>query len=119
MNMNRDKAIRKNLACKGAELPYGFDLRLMNRITKLAEKRSRQAYVLNLVTTSMVSVVLLAGSLYALYHYFSFNILHIFSGFQFNVTPLLAWCGYISALMLLLLALDHMLRQRVGKSDSA
>jgi hypothetical protein len=113
--MKQDKALRKSLECKEAELPYGFDIRLMKRIEAIAERRNHREYVMNLIFAGVVSFIMLTGTFYALFYYFSFNILQIFTVLQLKFTPLMAWCCYISLLILVLLALDYKLRQAAGK----
>lgn len=114
--MNQDKALRKALIRKTDELPYGFDKRVMDRILLEAKKKSRREYYFTLSLVCFMSLAMMGGALFALYYYFSFNILHLFSGIRIPLeyNPLYG-CMYIATLMLALLGLDHLFRQMVKK----
>lgn len=114
--MNQDKALRKSLAGSSATPPYAFDQRIMKQIVQVAESRSRRQYINSLILTAVVSLVMLAGTFYALNHFFSFNILHLFTGIALNISPLLIWCSYFSFLVLTLLVLDYKFRQYKAKA---
>ncbi len=115
--MSQDKALRKSLAQRTAEPPFGFDQRIMNRIMQVARLRSRRRYIQSLIITALVSVMMLSGTFYALNHYFAFNILYLFSGIARPESPLLIYCSYFSFLILLLLVLDYKLRQLKAKTQ--
>ncbi|MFO7977843.1 MAG: hypothetical protein R6U64_04225 [Bacteroidales bacterium] len=115
--MNQDNALRKSLAARTAEPPYGFEHRLMGRIMQVAQARSRRRYLYSLLLTALVSVMMLAGTFYALNHYFAFNILHLFAGIALPKSPLLIYCSYFSFLILVLLVLDYKLRQLNAKAQ--
>lgn len=109
--MKQDQALRKSLAGRSAHPPYGFDQQIMNRIMQVAQARSNRRYIYSLVLAAGVSLMMLASAFYALNHYFSFNILHLFEGLAFNITPLLFYCSWFSFLILILLVLDYKFRQ--------
>lgn len=115
--MNQDKALRKSLAARTSQPPYGFEQQIMNRIMQVARVRSRRRYIQSLILTALVSVMMLTGSFYALNHYFAFNILYLFEGIALPKSPLLIYCSYFSFLILVLLVLDYKLRQLKAKTQ--
>ncbi|MDP4276147.1 MAG: hypothetical protein Q8914_00800 [Bacteroidota bacterium] len=122
--MEKDSALRNVLKRKSGDLPYGFDQKLMEQILLEAEKKSRRNELRNLVLVAAVSVSMIAGALLALYHYFLFNFLKLFSGIPERLFSLgqlsdtgmaFAFYGYIALAMMVLLALDHLFRRRLKK----
>jgi hypothetical protein len=116
--MKQDKAIIKTLEHMTDQLSYGFDIRVMNRIMIAAEAKSKKDYFLSLVLAGAVSLIICTGAYFALYHYFSFSILGIFSYVfdYFKLSPLLIYSSYFAFLMLVLLVLDYKFRQMMKKA---
>lgn len=118
--MSKDRAFRKILTGKPDDLPEVFEERVMNRILLEIEKKSRRSYYLSLVLVCVVSLAMVGGSLFVLYHFFSFNILYLFSNIRlpFEYSPLYNYCFYIAFLVLVLLGLDHKFRQIMKKTEN-
>ncbi len=115
--MNKDKALIKTLIRKANDLPDGFEEQVMNRIFLEIEKKSRRNYYLSLMLVCGVSLAMIGGAFFVLDHFFSFNILDLFSGIhiRFQYNPLYTYCFYIAFLILVLLGLDHKFRQIMKK----
>jgi hypothetical protein len=115
--MNRDKALIKTLVRKADSLPDGFEEQVMNRILLETEKKSRRNYSLSLMLVCLVSLAMLGGAFFVLDHFFSFNILDLFSNIRihFEYDPLYTYCFYIAFLILVLLGLDHKFRKIMKK----
>jgi hypothetical protein len=115
--MNSDKALKKALIRKTGGLPYGFEDRVMKQVMLEARKRGRRVYYQSLALVSAVSLAIIGGSFYALNAFFSFNILHLFSGIHLSgeARSLFGFCFYIALLVLILLGLDFKFRQMVEK----
>lgn len=113
--MNQDKALRKTLLNSQDSLPYGFDSHLMQRIMLIAQRRARRRYAMNLALAGFVSAVMVTAAFVALNHFYTFNILHIFSGIRLTFTPLVGYCFFISFMCLLLLGIDFWVRRRFLK----
>ena len=113
--MNHNKAIIKALkSTKSPMLSADFNARLMTQIYHAAERKKKRVYILNLCLISGVSLVLIAMAVYLLNNYFSFNLsIHLP---KFNVTPqsitVYGFSFYIALLILILIGIDHYLRQR-------
>jgi hypothetical protein len=116
--MKQDKAIKKTLHRMTDQLSYGFDIRVMNQIMVSAERKSKKDYLLSLAVAGFVSVLMCTGSIFVLNHYFSFNILQVFSYIfnYFQPSPLLIYSSYFAFLMLVLLVIDYKVRQMMKKA---
>lgn len=116
--MDKDKALIKTLNRRSDELPGGFEERLMSRILREAEKKSRRDYLLSLLLVGAVSLAMIAGAVFVLVYYFSFNIRDLFSGIRvrFEYNSLYTYCFYIAFLVLVLLGLDHKFRKIMKKT---
>ncbi|MGV8093694.1 MAG: hypothetical protein AB2L24_17685 [Mangrovibacterium sp.] len=115
--MSKDKALIKILIRKQGNLPDGFEEQVMNRILLETEKKSRRNYYLSLILVCVVSLAMIGGAFFVLDHFFSFNILRLFSNMRihFEYNPLYTYCFYIAFLVLVLLGLDHKFRQIMKK----
>lgn len=124
--MKTDNALKKALSRNKAELPYGFENRVMRQIMLEMERKGRLSYYRALGLVSFVSLVLIAAILFVLYTYFGFNFLDLFTRIQLpsvepssllndQTRPIFAFSIYIGILMLLLLGMDYMLRKRIEK----
>lgn len=114
----KDKALIKILIQRTDELSDGFEERVMTRILVEREKKSRREYYLSLLLAGGVSLILIGGAFFVLDYFFSFNILHLFSGtrrIRFEYNPLYTGCFFVAILVLLLLALDHQFRKIMKK----
>lgn len=116
--MNKDKALIKTLIRKTDNLPEGFEEQVMNRILLETGRKDRRNYYLSLILVSVVSLGMIGGTLYVLDHFFSFNILSLFSGFHMKYDPLYKYCFYIAFLVLVLLGLDYKFRQIMKKTGN-
>ncbi len=115
--MNKDKALIKTLIRKSDDLPDRFEEQVMNLILLETEKKNRRNYYLSLLLVCAVSLAMTGATFFVLYHFFSFNILGLFSNIRIRVeySPLYAYCFYIAFLVLLLLWLDHKFRRIMKK----
>ena len=116
--MNKDKALIKTLGRRSDELSGSFEERVMTRILLEAEKKSRRNYFLSLLLVGVVSLAMIAGAFFIFIHFFSFNILDLFSNMRipFEYNPLYTYCFYIAFLVLVLLGLDHKFRKIMKKT---
>lgn len=123
--MKTDNALKKVLLRRTDELPYGFDDRVMRQIMLEAERKGRASYYRALSLVALVSMVLIAGLLIVLNTYFGINVLDLLAGLRMpsmetipvvndQTRSLLAFSIYIGVLMLFLLGMDHLFRQRFG-----
>ena len=115
--MNKDKALIKTLTRKPDSLSDRFEEQVMNLIFLQTEKRNRRNYYLSLILVCAVSLAMTGTAFFVLYHFFSFNILDLFSNIRIRIeySPLYACCFYIAFLVLLLLWLDHKFRRIMKK----
>lgn len=111
--MNKDKALIKTLKRRSDELSGGFEERLMSRILLEAERKSRRDYLLSLLLVGAVSLAMIAGAVFVLVYYFSFNVRDLFSGIRirFEYNSLYTYCFYFAFLVLVLLGLDYKFRK--------
>lgn len=116
--MKKENAIKKALERKSGDLPFGFDIRLMERIMLEAEKKSRRSYYLNLCLVSFVSLAMVVGSFFLMNSYLNFNIIEFVSGINLipKESPILLFSVYIAVIILILLGIDYKLRQLVKKT---
>jgi hypothetical protein len=123
--MKTDNALIKALKRTTDELPYGFEDRVMRQIMLEVERKSRLSYYRALGLVSFVSLALIAGLLYVLNAYFGFNFLDLFADIRMpsvetstvispQTLPIVTFSVYIGLLMLFLLGMDHLFRQRFG-----
>lgn len=123
--MKTDKTLIKALKRTTDELPYGFEDRVMRQIMLEVERKSRLSYYRALGLVSFVSLILIAGLLYVLNAYFGFNFLDLFADIRLpsvetstaispQTLPIVTFSIYIGLLMLFLLGMDHLFRQRFG-----
>jgi hypothetical protein len=114
--MKTDKALRKILSRPSAELPYSFESRVMREIRKEAERKARYSYYRSLGLVAVVSLWLIGSSWFALRYFFHFE----FPSFpavplpDFS-EPIFGFSVYIGFLVLLLLGLDHLFRQKMKR----
>lgn len=124
--MKTDNALKKVLLRRIDELPYGFDDRVMRQIMLEAERKGRASYYRALSLVALVSMVLIVGLLTVLNTYFGINVLDLLAGLRMpsmetipvvndQTRSLLAFSIYIGVLMLFLLGMDHLFRQRFGQ----
>lgn len=115
--MNNDKAFRKALGQQQSEPSFGFEERLMKRILYETERKKLRNDYLGLALISVVSLVMIGGAYWALKHFFSFNLLHLFSGIRFGIelSPLYIQFLGIAILALFLLCFDLIIRQSVKR----
>ncbi|MDD4191849.1 MAG: hypothetical protein PHI28_10990 [Mangrovibacterium sp.] len=118
--MSKDRAFRKILTGKPDDLPEVFEERVMNRILLEIERKSRRSYYLSLVLVFGVSLVMIAGTFFVFHHFFSFDILDLFSDIRirFEYNPFYTYCFYIAFLVLVLLGLDRKFRQIMKKTGN-
>lgn len=123
--MKTDNALKKVLLRRTDELPYGFDDRVMRRVIMEAERKGKLSYYRALGLVTFVSLVLIGGLFFVLNAYFGIHVLDLLAGLRMpsiephqvltdQARPILAFSIYIGALMLFLLGLDHLFRQRFG-----
>jgi len=124
--MNQDNALREALHRRTGDLPYGFDRKLMERILLEAERKSRKSYYRSLGLVSAVALALIGGAMYALYHFFSFNMFSFFASLPEYLSGINLQSGsglafsfytYIALLVLILLGIDNRLRRRLKKGE--
>jgi hypothetical protein len=115
--MNNDKAFRKALSRQQSEPSFGFEERLMKRILYEAESKKIRNDYLGLALISVVSMAMIGGAFWALKHFFSFNLLQIFSGIKFRIEPSPLYANFfgIALLVLLLLGFDLIIRQSIKR----
>ena len=115
--MSKDNALIKTLIRKSDNLPDRFEEQVMNLILMEAEKKRRWNYYLSLMLVSIVSLAMIGAAFFVLEHFFSFNILDLFSGIhiRFKYNPVYTYCFYIAFLALVLLGLDHKFRRIMKK----
>jgi len=115
--MSKDNALIKTLIRKSDNLPDRFEEQVMNLILLEAEKKRRRDYFFSLMLVSVVSLAMIGVAFFVLEHFFSFNILDLFSGIHihFKYSPVYASCFYIAFLALVLLGLDHKFRRIMKK----
>jgi stalled ribosome alternative rescue factor ArfA len=125
--MKTDNALKKALLRKTDELPYGFEDRVMRRVMLEVERKGRLSYYRALGLVSFVSLVLIAGVIFVLNTYFHINFLDLFASVQLpsvapssflndQTRPIIAFSIYIGILMLFLLGMDYLFRQRIRKT---
>jgi len=111
--MNQDKALKRILQTRDkGDLPYGFEIGLMNKVTLEAKRKKRRFFVLTLGLVSLVSVAMIAGTILLLKFYlsvqFSLPVLHI--RFSTETGSMFGFFFYIAFLALVLLGLDTYFR---------
>ena len=119
--MEQDKALKKILDTREkGYLPYGFEIDLMKKITLEAKQRKRRFYVLSLSTVSLVSVAMIAGTIFLLKNYLSVKmtmpVLH--PQFSQEAGSMFGFFFYIAFLALILLGLDTYIRSLKQKPKS-
>jgi hypothetical protein len=124
--MKTNNALKKVLLHRTEELPYGFNDRVMRQIMLEAERKGRASYYRALGLVALVSMLLIAGLIYVLNTYFGINVLDLFAGLRMpsletipvvndQTRAIIAFSIYIGVLMLFLLGMDHLFRQRFGQ----
>ena len=111
--MDQDKALKKILQTRDkGDLPYGFEIGLMNKIMLEAKRKKRRSSVLTLGLVSSVSVSMIAGTILLLKFYLSVQlslpVLHI--RFSTGAGSMFGFFFYIAFLALVLLGLDTYFR---------
>lgn len=125
--MKKDNALRKALTRNKMELPYGFENRVMRQILLEVDRKSRLSYHRALGLVAFVSLALIAGLLVVLNLYFNINMLDVLAGLRMPAVdsisivndqsrPIFAFSIYIGVLMLFLLGMDHLFRNRFRRS---
>ena len=113
--MNPDKALKKALTRKVSDLTYGFHNKVMDQVLLEAKRENRQNYFWSLCLVALVSIFMVAGTIYVLYQYASFNFFAFLSGIKFpglsDTTFDFYFYFYISFLILILLGLDIFIRK--------
>jgi len=115
--MSKDKALIKTLIRNPDNLPDRFEEQVMNLIFLEAEKKRRRNYSLSLMLVGVVSLAMIGTAFFVLEHFFSFNMLDLFSGIhiRFQYNPVYTSCFYIAFLALVLLGLDYKFRRIMKK----
>ncbi|MBB3187641.1 hypothetical protein [Microbacter margulisiae] len=123
--MSSNKAFKNALHNRQTtNLPYGFEQRMMRRITMEAEKRKKRAFVMGLGAISFISAAMIAATVYVLKYYLSFS-MHVSMPdlvVSSEAKSLFVACSYIALLILLLLGMDayfRKLRQKRHSKSSA
>lgn len=118
--MKQNNAIKSVLERFDASLSYDFEIRTMQRIQKVAERRERKVFILQMFLVSVVSAVLIFGVFYVINTKFEADlgygkILSIVSRVRFYSFEL-----YIAFLALVLLLVDANFRKnREAKNDNS
>lgn len=118
--MNDDRALRKILMENQAEgLPYGFDNRVMPLIFREAERMKKRAYLRGIGLISVVSLAMIAGSIFALNFFFDIPVSIRIPRWELNPEnhTMLFFFIYIALLALVLLGLDGVLRRIRKRSE--
>jgi len=100
---------------------------VMRRVMLEVERKGRLSYYRALGLVSFVSLVLIAGVIFVLNTYFHINFLDLFASVQLpsvapssflndQTRPIIAFSIYIGILMLFLLGMDYLFRQRIRKT---
>ncbi|MFT3740916.1 MAG: hypothetical protein QM786_19370 [Breznakibacter sp.] len=115
--MDQDKALRKILRQANAQLPYGFENRVMQQIITGAEKKKRRAYVIGLMVTCVLAVLLAGGGYYVVSVFFPFDVQLSFPKIQMDPTSMgfLKSSICIGAMALFLLVIDTYFRKLLQK----
>jgi len=117
--MNQDKALKKVLTRKTGGLPPGFDKRVMEQVLLEAKRKIQLNYFRSLGLVAFVSLSMVAGTAYVLYHYTSFNFFDFLSGLKMPdmSSPMFVFYFYIAFLILILLGLDTYIRNWRNKTE--
>ncbi len=110
--MKQDNAIRKVLERSDLRLSFDFETRAMQRIQKMAERRSKRTFVLQIFLVSAISVAMIFVVYYVLNTKLEADlgfgkILLVFSKVRSDSFEL-----YIAFLALVLLFVDALLRRK-------
>lgn len=118
--MNQNKMLKRALdAREKGDLPYGFESRMMMRITTEAIRKRKRANVLTLSLVSAVSLSLIAGTILLLRYYFKIDVPvpERLVALSPASCRLFGFYSYIAFLALLLLGLDTWLRKMKHTSE--
>ena len=73
--MNNDSALREILKKGDADkLPYGFDSKVMTKVFQMAEKQKRMSYYLGIGMVSLVSLAMIAATIFVIVHFLMFQL---------------------------------------------
>lgn len=117
--MNQDKALKKALTRKTNGLPPGFDKRVMEQVMLEAKRKMQLNYFWSLGLVTFVSLSMVVGTVYVLYHYTSFNFFDSLSGIRMPSMSgsMYVFYFYIAFLILILLGLDTYIRNWKNKTE--
>ncbi len=117
--MKQDKALRKTLSQCEAQLPDGFHPRMMDAIHQEAERISRRSYVRGVAMAAAVSFLLMAAAVYLLAVYTQFNLAGIIPRLDMGLLtkPSAVYSAYFASIIIVLLTLDLLFRQAMGRSQ--
>ncbi len=117
--MDRDKALRKALSRIEAPLPHGFHNRVMDRIHREAALRDQRNDALSVVLAGMVSLFLIAAAVYLLAVYSGFTMPDLIPTvhLDFLSGPSVVYSATLAAIVVVLLLLDLLLRQIMGRAN--
>lgn len=132
-----DKALRIALSQSEAQLPDGFHARVMEKIHREAALRDKRNYLAGIVLAGVLSFILVSGAVFLLAIYSDFSFSRLFRpidlqflaglseamramtssrlGFHLLAAPSLVYYACFTSVVLVLLLLDLLIRQRMGR----
>jgi len=112
--MSKDSILKKALKAGDAPgLPYGFDLKVMNSVLMLAEKKKKHAWIREMWPVAAVTLAMITACGFILKHFFDFEFRSFLSGMLKGPEDrrLLLFFIYVAVLALFLLFLDTLFRR--------